>query len=360
MSLKKHRKVETMQSFLLMSSVLLTICSHTDAIQQKQSKEGTIPETNAFKVSESDSVLWRLSLSVKDCPSNVSIQAIVTVPDVKPEGATFVMAAAACTCPAYVTLCSNLWKNSSSTEIRIHIVGEKGIRYRVELENIENREILLGENKLHEQSTGTIDLEGKFSHDLFFFKLENVSGQVEIAAEADDVNRELRGRKLNRMTKEAVPRFVARLVVGNACLSHLDYRAAVAGSKSKLRSHMHLTFSTFGKITLSRNSNPSLRPGTWYVGVYSTEREFDQKDLTKKDLTKKNFRLTVIQTPTVSDYKFLFPLIIIPLATAIFFIVIERGSKNKLIFGFDFRHHLLYSWSADNHHSEAELGVGGS
>jgi len=386
-----------------MTLTFLTLLSliYQSTLSLTQSKSGTSPETIIFKLpAPEEALLWRLSLSVPGCPQGpgILLHAVVTIAS-STEPKSLTLTSSSKNCPASVTLCSSLWDThdgaSSSASMKVQVVG-RDVSFEVILEPVVDRELMLRVNKTggRDEARALAFLNSKNNFEMFIIRLDNQvaqSGQLEISVASDDVPKSALGRKIDRKSKRLVPRLVASLMVSDTCILDAwkqqvgsfddnDIARNDADNTSSSASNPHpiarLSFTTYGKITLSPNSIPQLNSmecnTTFHVVV--SPRSGEPTDLRWSHGHAKNFSLTVTFTPrsglrptkcgirSCSSTGFHFCHEYVPLSQGFFGelrLLVQARFQDLVLFGAHFRHNSFCAWTSDNcAHTHSKLGNG--
>ena len=306
--------------------------------RQSQTSRSVTPDHHSFPLTSpsSSSLLWRFTLAAADCPPGISLHAVVTLPTDAPEGKTVTLTSSTGNCPASMVLCASTWRDATTgATVQVDVVGERGVRYDVSFSPIADRELTLlngeatvngtirraiADERVRGGSSSTPDVS-----EMYFLRLSNFSnfsdvGQMEISIESFDVPKSALGRKKDRRTNEPVPRFVASLLVSedcHACRRRLALEGDIAASAGPSYNLTHLSFTTFGKITLSRRSIPDLRDGVWFIAVKPSPDSDHGAPISK------DFRLSVKLTSPVAKSRYVAPLVIVSLIVGVIFIFID-------------------------------------
>ena len=125
----------------------------------------------------------------------------------------------------------------------------------------------MDESILSESEIKTLEFGHKVTSRLLVFDVSTIQGKFDhfqVTVRSDDDTQE------------------CLLYVSNDCSSVVNMDPRAVNVRKSAGSALHLTFTTFGRITLTRASKPQLSTGRWYIGVFLKEDQ--SKDL--KSVTK--------------------------------------------------------------------------
>ena len=129
-----------------------------------------------------------------------------------------------------------------------------------------NLTVQVDESILSEKEVRTLDFGHKVTSRLLVFDVSAIQGKLDhfqVTVRSDDDTRE------------------CQLFVSNDCNSVVNMDPQAENFKTS-GSTLHLTFTTFGRITLTHASKPQLSTGRWYIGVFlKKDQSKDLKSVTK-------------------------------------------------------------------------------